>query len=191
MDSDPRVAAVCGSRSADSATRVALRHALEAAADAGATTDLIDLGAVDLPLYHPDRDDADSGDAVAVLERTAAADAVLVGSPVYHGSYASAFKSYHDYCGSDEFEDTVVGLVAVAGGSNYGRTLEHMRSTLAHVGADVLSEEVGVPSGSSAVADGRVVDEDVADRLDSLARSAVARVAAHRGPGAATPPAED
>ena len=51
-----RIVAVSGSRSADSTTRAALEIALDAAADAGAETGMIDLGAVDLPLYNPDED---------------------------------------------------------------------------------------------------------------------------------------
>ena len=42
-----RIAAVSGSRSADSTTRAALRVALRAAGDAGADTDLIDIGKID------------------------------------------------------------------------------------------------------------------------------------------------
>jgi len=165
MDRPPFVVGVCGSRRHESHTRAAVRRALDAAADAGAETDLLDLGAVDLPLYHPDRDLDEQGDAADAVALTDRADALLVGSPVYHGSYASTLKNWHDYCGSDEFDDTVVGLLAVAGGSNYAVTLEHMRSTFRHVHADVVSEQVGVPNGDVA---------DVADRLDDLAHEVVA-----------------
>jgi NAD(P)H-dependent FMN reductase len=173
MNRTPLVVAVAGSRSRDSSTRAALQRALDAAADAGADTEMLHLGALDLPLYDPDRDLDEQGDAAHAVARTDAADALLVGSPVYHGSYSSAFKSWHDFCGSDEFEDTVVGIVAVAGGSNYGTTLEHMRSTLRHVGAHVVSEQVGVPHGDA---------EGVADRLDALGRTVVADARLRQAP---------
>ncbi|MFB6119780.1 MAG: NADPH-dependent FMN reductase [Halobacteriaceae archaeon] len=171
MDGSPLVVGVCGSRRRDSHTRSALRHALDAASDAGADTELLDLGAVDLPLYHPDKDLAEQGDAEAVVALTDRADALLIGSPVYHGSYSSTLKNWHDYCGSDEFDDTVAGLVAVAGGSNYEATLEHMQSTFRHVHAHVVSEQVGVPHGDVAA---------VADRLDTLGRTVVEAVRMRR-----------
>ncbi|ERH03288.1 MAG: putative flavoprotein [Halorubrum sp. J07HR59] len=49
-----RVVAISGSRRSGSHTRLTLRHTLAAADEAGAATTLIDLGAVDLPLYDPD-----------------------------------------------------------------------------------------------------------------------------------------
>ena len=164
MDRSPLVVGVCGSRRRESHTRSALRHALDAAADAGAETEMLDLGAIDLPLYHPDKDLDEQGDAAEAVALTDRADALIVGSPVYHGSYSSTFKNWHDYCGSDEFDDTVAGLIAVPGGSNYEATLEHMRSTLRHVHAHVVSEQVGIPHGDVAA---------VTDRLDTLGHTVV------------------
>jgi len=162
----PRVVAVVGSRREESRTRVALDAALAAAADAGAETDCIDLGRADVPLYHPGEDEP--GDVGELLARMRRADGVLVGSPVYHGSYASTFKNFHDYCGSDEFEGTVSGLLAVAGGENYEGTLEHMRATLRNVHSLVLSRQVGIPHASNSFEDGRLDDENVAKRLRTL-----------------------
>jgi len=113
-----RIVAVSGSRSADSTTRAALSVALDAAADAGAETGMIDLGTVDLPLYHPAEDV--QGDSERLTRLVREADGVLAGTPVYHGSYSSTFKNFHDFCGSDEYENTAVGLLATAGGGSYG-----------------------------------------------------------------------
>lgn len=128
-----RIVAVSGSRSADSTTRAALSVALDAAADAGAETGMIDLGTVDLPLYHPAEDV--QGDSERLTRLVREADGVLAGTPVYHGSYSSTFKNFHDFCGSDEYENTAVGLLATAGGGSYGGTLEHLRSTFRNVHA--------------------------------------------------------
>jgi NAD(P)H-dependent FMN reductase len=170
-----RVVAVCGSRRAESYTRAALRHGLDAAADAGAETGMVDLGAVDLPLYHPDR--GEQGESVALKRRVRAADGVLVGSPVYHGSYSSAFKSFHDYCGSDEYEETVVGLLATAGGGSYGATLEHLRATIRGVHGTVVPRQVGIrdAAGKFDRRDGRRVltDEGIRERTEALGRQVV------------------
>jgi NAD(P)H-dependent FMN reductase len=146
MSDAPRVAAVCGSRRDGSYTRAALQYALDAASDAGAETDYIDLGDpnLDVPFYHPDVEPEDAGDVPEVLERTRKADGLLIGSPVYHSSYSSTFRSYHDWCSFDEYEDTVVGLLVTAGGGSYGSTLDHMRSTIRGVHGWVAPHQVGI-----------------------------------------------
>ncbi|WP_101295260.1 NADPH-dependent FMN reductase [Halegenticoccus soli] len=179
------VVAVSGSRREGSYTRAALRYALDAADEAGADTDFIDLGAVDLPLYHPDIDE--QGDSPDLLRRVREADGVIVGSPVYHGSYSSTFKNFHDYCSFDEYEDTAVGLLAVAGGGSYGSTLEHLRSTVRGVHGFVIPHQVGIRSAyekfeevPSIQGDGEgieyeFVDEPLRERTEKLGR----KVAAH------------
>ena len=121
-----QVVAICGSLREHSHTRTALGVALEGAAEKGAVTDLLDLREWDLPVYDADADDA--GDSVAFRERVRAADSILLGTPMYHGSYSSPAKTAVDYCGFDEFEKKTVGLLGVAGGSFPITALEHLRS---------------------------------------------------------------
>lgn len=139
-----RVVAVSGSLRDGSYTTAALRYALDAAETAGVETDLIDLADVDLPLYDPDRSNEAAGDAVDLLERVRVADGVLLGSPVYHGSYSAAFRNFHDYCGFDEYEETVVGLLVAAGGGTIAGTLGDMRSTVRGVHGWTVPLEVGL-----------------------------------------------
>ena len=169
------VVAVCGSRRDGSYTLKALDVALGAAHEAGAETAMLDLGTADLPLYHPDRDG--QGDSERLTRRVRESDAVVLGSPVYHGSYSSAFRNFHDYCGFDEYEDTAVGLVAVAGGGSYGATLEHMRSTVRGVHGYVVPRQVGIRRGSDKFQDGALVDRDIEDRLVALGEAVVEHAA--------------
>ncbi|SFR33617.1 NADPH-dependent FMN reductase [Halogeometricum limi] len=165
------IVAVCGSRREGSYTKKSLEIVLDAAAEAGAETTMLDLGDVDLPLYHPDEDE--QGDSERLTRLLREADGVVIGSPVYHGSYSSTFRNFHDYCSKDEFEETAVGLLATAGGGSYGATLEHMRSTVRGVHGHVVPEQVGV-RGAYDVYDGdELTDEDVRRRLVSLAESVV------------------
>jgi len=166
------IVAVSGSRRADSTTKAALRVALDAAARAGAETELIDLGAVDLPLYHPNEDEQGESDRLKAIVREA--DGVIAGSPVYRGSYSSTFKNFHDFCGSEEYEYTAVGLLTTAGGGSYGGTLEHLRSTFRNVHAWVVPHEVGIRGASSAIAaDGTFRDDSLRDRTERLGRVVV------------------
>lgn len=175
MTGPPLVVGVSGSRRAGSYTRQAIEHALAVAERAGAETDHIDLGAVDLPLYHPDRSVEESGEAADLLARVRRADAVIIGSPNYHGSYSSTFRNFHDYCGFDEYEDTVVGILVVAGGGTIASTMDHMRITLRGVHADVIPGQVGIRNASDVFgADGEVTDPNIADRIDGVAEDVVA-----------------
>ncbi len=186
MDNPPRVLAVSGSLRDGSYTRAALRYALDAAAEAGAETDFLDLGDpdLDLPLYDPDRDTAAAGDADSVLARTRAADGVLLGSPVYHDSYSAAFRNFHDYCGFDEYEKTVVGLLVVAGGGTIATTLNHLRVTIRGVHGWVMPHQVGIRSARNKFEDRETepgdeigggaqyvfVDDRLRDRTETLGR---------------------
>ncbi|AGB14683.1 putative flavoprotein [Halovivax ruber XH-70] len=173
MRSPPTVLAVVGSLREDSYTRTALRYVLQAAADAGAETHLLDLREYDLPVYDPDRNE--QGDSSTVKRLVRDADAVALGTPVYHGSYSGALKNFHDYCGWDEYEDTTVGLLATAGGGSYGSTLEHMRATVRNVHGWTLPHQVGIRNASDAFVaepdaiDGRAFrDAALEERVETL-----------------------
>ena len=83
---DVHVVAVAGSLRDESHTRTSLRHALRAAEERDATTELLDLREFDLSPLDPDAGDAGDGERFAA--RVRAADSVLIGTPVYHGSYS-------------------------------------------------------------------------------------------------------
>lgn len=168
---DPHVAAICGSLRDGSYTRVGLHRALAAADDAGATTDLVDLRELDLPVFDPDT--AEPPGAADLCSRLRDADAIILGTPMYHGSYASPLKTALDYAGFDEFEDATVGLLAVAGGSFPVTALDHLRAVCRAVNAWVLPTEVVIPRAREQIEDGEIVEGDIADRIDELGRDVV------------------
>jgi NAD(P)H-dependent FMN reductase len=166
MIDEPRVVAITGSQRDGSHTATAVELVLDRARRAGADTDHVDLGRLDLPVFDPDRSDA--GDAPALRRRVRAADAVLLATPMYHGSYASPLKTALDYCGFDEFEDTTVGLLAVAGGDFPTAALEHLRSVCRALDAWVLPTQAAVPDSHSQFADGELTDAALRDRVETL-----------------------
>lgn len=171
MEDTPTVVALCGSLREHSYTRTALGHVLAAARDAGAETELVDFREVDLPMFNPDIDE--QGESVEFLRTVREADAVVFGSPVYHNSYSATLKNALDYCGFDEFENTTVGLLAVAGGGSYGSTLDHMRIVARGVHAWVLPHQVGIRGASGEFDDGEFTDENLAARVAQLGTKAV------------------
>ncbi len=167
----PHVVAVCGSLRTDSNTRIALERALTTVRSMDGSTELIDLETMELPVFNADNSDA--GDAVALRSSVRAADAVILGSPMYHGSYSGALKNALDYCGFDEFENTTVGLLAVSGGSFPVPTLNHLRSVCRSLNAWVIPHQVAIPSVNSQIDDGAFVDPDIEDRVVTLGQRTV------------------
>ena len=168
-----RVVGICGSLRQESYTRVALGRALDAAKRAGATVELLDLREYELPTFDADVDRTDAGDAEALSTRVRDADAIVLASPVYHGSYASPLKTALDYCGFDEFGEKTVGLLAVAGGAFPVMALDHMRAVCRSLNAWVLPHEAAISTSRQAFENGTFVDDDLEERVATLGRHVV------------------
>jgi len=166
-----RITGVSGSLRDGSYTRVAVRTALEAAEEEGAKTTFVDLREYDLPVF--DADNNDAGDGPRLRHEMREADAVILGTPMYHGSYASPLKNALDYCGFDEFEDKTVGLLAVSGGRFPVTALEHLRSTCRALNSWVIPHQAAVPNSSSAFEDREFVDDGTRERVEKLGRDVV------------------
>ena len=182
MIDEPKVVAITGSQRDGSHTATAVEIALDRARHAGAETDHIDLATLDLPLFDPDAPDA--GDAAELRRRVGAADAVLLATPMYHGSIASPLKTALDYCGFDEFEGATVGLLAVAGGAFPTAALDHLRTVARALDAWVLPHQAAIPDSHAQFADGELSDPDLRARIETLGAELV------RYAGVASYPAE-
>ena len=167
----PHVVGIVGSLRDGSYTRVGISRALDAAADTGATTELLDLREFDLPVF--DADDREAGDAVEFTQRVRNADAILLGTPVYHGSFSAPLKNALDYCGFDEFEHKTVGLLAVAGGGFPITALEHLRSVCRALDCWVIPHQAAIPRARNSIEDGEIVDEGIDERVVKLGQEAV------------------
>lgn len=168
----PHVVALCGSLRAESRTRVALTEVVDAAREAGATADLLDLREYDLPGLDPDAEPV--GDAETLCREVAAADSIALGTPNYHGSVSGVLKNALDYCGRDEFAGTTVGLLEVAGGQHPGRPLSHLRTIGRTLNAWVLPTEVAIGESHAAVTGDGIADAAVAERTRRLGTDLVA-----------------
>jgi NAD(P)H-dependent FMN reductase len=168
---ETHVVAICGSLAETSYTRLSLEVALDAAEDLGASTDLIDMREMDVPMYG--KAGKEPGDVPELTRRVDEADAILLGSPMYHGSYSSPMKTALDYCGFDEFEHKTVGLLAVSGGSFPVTAVEHLRSVCRALNAWTLPYQAAVPNSSSRFEDGEFVDDDLRERVATLGERVV------------------
>ncbi len=133
----PHIVAIGGTTRAESTTGRLLAAALAMAEERGARTTLLTGQAISFPHYehgsaegHPEIE--------AYLEALRSADAVIVGSPGYHGTISGMLKNALDYVqdmAKDErpyLDGRAVGLAAVAAGwQATGSTLATLRA-IAH-----------------------------------------------------------
>jgi NAD(P)H-dependent FMN reductase len=167
----PIVVGIVGSLRDGSYTRTGIERALDAAARSGATTELVDLREYDLPVF--DADHREAGDAARLTREIREADSILLGTPVYHGSYSAPLKNALDYCGFDEFENKTVGLLAVAGGGFPITALEHLRSVCRALNCWVIPHQAAIPKARNSVEDGEIIDEGIDERVTRLGEEAV------------------
>ena len=109
-----------GSMARASRSRAALQVALEGVTGS-ATTELLDIRELDLPMYNPDESEPTQA-ATGLIESCYAADAMLWSSPMYQGTISGAFKNALDWLhalGDRDppfLHDKVIGLISAAGG---------------------------------------------------------------------------
>lgn len=162
---------LCGSLKPGSTTRLALAVALRGASEAGATTSFAEIGG--LPTCDG-RDGAYGPEVEGFRASVAAADALLVGSPEYHGSFSGVLKNALDLLDERHLGGKMVGLLAVAkGDAGAMNTLNHLRHVARWVNAWVLPQQVSIPRAMEAFADGRVAREGLEDELLHLGREVV------------------
>ncbi|HEY3944271.1 MAG TPA: NADPH-dependent FMN reductase, partial [Solirubrobacteraceae bacterium] len=92
-----KVVGLGGSLRVGSHSRTALAVALEGAAAAGATVQLLDLRELGLPMYSPELEADVPPGVQAMIETSYEADGMLWSSPMYNGSVSGAFKNAIDW----------------------------------------------------------------------------------------------
>jgi NAD(P)H-dependent FMN reductase len=168
-----RVVGLCGSLRPGSYTRLALRIALRGAAELAAQTDLIDLGDYELVFCRGGKDESSYPDGVRDLRRALeSSHGIILGTPVYHGSFSGVLKNVLDLMGFREFEGKMVGLVGVSGGRTGAiHALDGLRVIGRVLHAWVIPEQVSIPEAWKAFdAAGRLVDPELEDRLLEVGR---------------------
>lgn len=117
-----KVVGLGGSLSTHSSSLKALVKALDGAREVGADVELLDVAALDLPMYVPGSDISYSASARHLCDTVASADGLIWSSPLYHGTISGAFKNALDWLellGNRQpayLTDKVVGLISTAGG---------------------------------------------------------------------------
>lgn len=181
----PFIVGLGGTLRANSSTERALRHCLAAVERQGGRTRLFAAEELDLPMYAPHELER-TPRALELVKAVRDADAVVVGSPGYHGAVSGLVKNALDYI-EDLREDPRVyldntpwgciscayGWQAAVGTLTQLRSIGHaLRAWPTPLGVAINSADaVWAPSGELAdTAQGRAV----ADQLELLASQLLA-----------------
>ena len=171
------VVGIGGTLRENSTSLGALVRVLQAAEEAGADAELLDLQELDLPMYVPGKKLGEYDDNVErFLEGIREADAVVISTAGYHGTLAGVTKNALDFAqflAQDEkpyLDGKVVGLVATAGGdqaaTNATGALVHVVHALRGMVAPLM---VPIPKAWQLSDDeGNITDENYGGRLDNL-----------------------
>ncbi len=168
-----RVIGFCGSLRPGSYTRRAVELALAGAAEAGAETEFIELGKLDLPFCFGDSDALADHPGVDYLRKTVQnAHGAIWGTPEYHGSLSGVLKNSLDLTDLDDWRGRVIGLVGISGGST-GPTsaINAMRHVGRGLDAWVLPRQVAIAAAHKAFdPQGEPISADLRERLLKLGR---------------------
>jgi len=193
-----RVLGIGGTTRQNSSSEHALRVAAAAAAEAGASVELITSEDLVLPLYDPEKRDR-SDRAAALVAALREADALLIATPGYHGTVSGMVKNALDYVEDLRDDDRSylsglpVGCIAVAHGWQASvATLQTLR-TCAHalrgwptpMGAALNASMPGLFDRTT----GACMDESARFQLETVGRQVVDFATARLGTERALDPA--
>ncbi|MDP9311438.1 MAG: NAD(P)H-dependent oxidoreductase [Chloroflexota bacterium] len=176
------VVGVGGTLREHSTSRWALERALQSAAEAGASTELLALNDLRLPMYEPGKRLAEYTASVQrFVEAARRADAMIWSTAAYHGTLASVTKNaleFIEFLSKDArpyLSERTVGLIATAGGDiaavNAIGAMVHMVHSLRGNVAPLL---VPIPVAQQVFdTNGEILDPKWLGRLDQLGKLVV------------------
>lgn len=171
-----KVMGLGGSLAEHSSSLAALKIALEGAASAGASVSLLDIRALNLPMYAPGLSDVPES-VHQLCEAVYEADGLLWSSPLYHGTISGSFKNALDWLEllskrePSYLTDKVVGLISTAGGTQGLQAVNTMEFVVRALRGWAVPLVIPIPQAWRVFDEkGHTEDERVADQLHALGR---------------------
>jgi FMN reductase len=175
-----KIVGLGGSLRAGSRSRAALEVALEGAAAEGGQVELLDLRALDLPMFVPGEESNPPAMAAAMIETCYEADGMLWSSPMYNGTISGSFKNALDWLHAlggrqpPYLHDTVVGLISAAGGTQGLQVVNTMEFVTRALRAWAVPYVVPLAGATGAFSQsGAVADDTVKEQLRMLGAEVV------------------
>ncbi|MDN5920465.1 MAG: NAD(P)H-dependent oxidoreductase [Pseudonocardia sp.] len=168
-----KVLGISGSPSSASKTLIAVEIAIEHARSyPDLAAEVLNLREHDVQ-FSDGRDPATyEGDTRAVIDRVVAADALIVGTPMYRGGYTGRLKNLFDVLPNDALEGKPVGLVATGGTDHHFLAIEHeLKPLIGFFRAYAVPGAVYANNGHFSA--GELVDDGVRHQLRQLSATVV------------------
>ncbi|MBO8173125.1 MAG: NAD(P)H-dependent oxidoreductase [Bacillaceae bacterium] len=167
-----KIIGINGSTRQGSTTLKTLKIALNAAKDAGAEIDLIDLREWQLPIYIDDEPHPEI--VQRFKEKVQQADGIILASPEYHGTLTGAMKNALDYLSREEIQDKAIGAVATAG-SQFGadRTLTALQQIGQKLRGWPVKTAASVQSAYNMFDGDRLKDKRLEERIQNVGQEVV------------------
>lgn len=141
-----RTVCIAGSPRSASTTRKVLDSCRGLLEEAGFQAIVLDLHELSLPAMTPDLYGARAKLPESVNEfanQVLAADAVVLGTPVYHATFSGLLKGALDHLSADALDRKPVGLVANVGGTRGGTSAcDHLRAVVKALGGWAVPTQV-------------------------------------------------
>jgi NAD(P)H-dependent FMN reductase len=177
-----KIVGIAGSLRTGSYSHLALEAAVQRVKALGAEVEVLDLRSLHLPFCDGSDAYPDYPDVEKLSQAVKQADGVILATPEYHGSVSGVLKNALDLMGFEEFTDKVVGVISVLGGQPNTNALNDLRTILRWIHAWTIPEQVAIGQAWKAFGeDGKVLDENLAQRFDTFAQSLVENTRKLRG----------
>jgi FMN reductase len=165
----PKIVGFAGSWSRPSRTRNLVETAVTRAADRiGGEVRLYDLAELCFSLGTTLSAAEAPADVAVLLNDIVTADALVVGSPVYKGTYTGLFKHLFDLIDPRALKDKPVVLTATGGSERHALVLDHgMRPLFAFFSADIMA--TGLYATETDFTDYRPSSDALLSRIDRAA----------------------
>jgi len=150
-------------------TRTAMSYTMDTLRnyDPEIETQLIDLADYDIQFSDGRSFIEYTGDTREVAEILMAANAIIIGTPIFQASIPGALKNVFDLLPVNAFEDKVVSVLVTAGSSkHYLVADQQLRPILTYMKAQVVQNYVFIEAKD--IHRGEIVSDDVTLRIDRL-----------------------
>jgi FMN reductase len=168
----PEIVAVVGSPAPHSRTRSLVTEIQgRIVSETGAAARLVDIAELVPSLMVRSREETSAvlEEALRAVER---ADLLLIGTPVYKGSYTGLFKHFIDLVDYTSLAGVPVGLLAMGGSDRHALVIDHqLRPLFGFFNAQTLPTGVFVSERS--YADGFIDDPVLQNRISVFVRESV------------------
>ena len=175
-----KITLICGSAALKSHTQSLLKHIESLLHEKGVETSFWDLREKHLvfavPELHSHPIDTPDENVKAFIQLIESSDSIVLGTPLYHGSYSGVLKNTLDNLYADAFRNKAVALVAHGHSArNAIKACEHLRGVVRTLYGYSLQTEIGTGKEDYEETDGEYIlaSEDIKKRCVRLVNELV------------------